>query len=117
MPKRYDSPLCVAQTRGGMSIGHHLLSYFPGLGHPLLAGGIRRRSNQPTIRAGGSRPPCGNISLCGHLEIVSKYTELTVERHYTRLLRAPRHWERVRCPPVIEAEAVAAMTSPEIGSE
>ena len=92
-------------------------SSFPGMGHPLLAGGIRRRSNQPTIRAGGSRPPCGNISLCGHLEIVSKYTELTVERHYTRLLRAPRHWERVRCPPVIEAEAVAAMTSPEIGSE
>nr|DAU26566.1 MAG TPA: hypothetical protein [Caudoviricetes sp.] len=30
----------------------------------------------------------------------SKVPELTVERHYTRLLRAPRHWERVRCPPL-----------------
>ncbi|WAK79709.1 hypothetical protein [Flavonifractor phage Castelnaud] len=38
--------------------------------------------------------------------------QMTVERHYTRLLRAPRHWERVRCPPVMEAEAVAAMTCP-----
>ena len=37
---------------------------------------------------------------------------MTVERHYTRLLRAPRHWEGVRCPPVMEAEAVAAMACP-----
>lgn len=53
MPTRYASPLYVAQTRGGMSIGHHLLSYFPGLGHPLLAGGIRRRSYQLTIEPRG----------------------------------------------------------------
>lgn len=42
-----------------MSIGHHLLSYFPGLGHPLLAGGICRRSYQPTIWAERSDLSCG----------------------------------------------------------
>ena len=46
------------------------------------------------------------------MKIFPKYTGMTVERHYTRLLRAPRHWERVRCPPVMEAEAVADMTCP-----
>ena len=34
MPTRYASPLYVAQTRGGISIGHHLLSSFPRLGAP-----------------------------------------------------------------------------------
>ena len=67
---------------------------------------------QPTIWAERSRLSCGNHVLYGHLDTAPKYTELTVERHYTRLLRAPRHWERVRCPSVIEAEAVAAMTCP-----
>lgn len=57
----------------------------------------------------GNRYSGGEDQVTGP-KIAPKYKELAVERHYTRLLRAPRHWERVRRPPVIEAEAVAAMT-------
>ena len=41
-----------------------------------------------------------------------KYTGLTVERHYTRLPERLGAGKNVRRPPVMEAEAVAAMTCP-----
>ena len=61
-------PYHAAQTRGGMSIGHHLLSSFPQLGAPTpCRGHICRRSYQPTIRAGGPHPPCGTRCMAPQL--------------------------------------------------
>lgn len=73
------------------SRSHSLFAPFP----PSRRGGGRRRSRCP---------------YC--VQYAALWRQMTVERHYTRLLRAPRRWERVRCPPVMEAEAVAAMTCP-----
>ena len=66
----------------------------------------------PHIRAGGSRPPCGNIALYGHYTMRSKGHGADCGKTLYRRLTVPNYApEKGKGhPPVIEAEAVAAMT-------
>lgn len=68
----------------------------------------------PHIRAGGSRPPCGNIALYGHYTMRSKGHGADCGKTLYRRLTVPNYApEKGKGhPPVMEAEAAAAMTCP-----